>query len=59
MKLIYQGTALAAAILEGPDIARVADAVRFYNERVAWSSGDTERVEFERILAELQAPAPQ
>lgn len=39
------------------DRQRIADAVRFYVERCAWSSGDmAERAQFERIAATIAQP---
>jgi len=42
--------------LNPSDRERAATALRFYVERVSWSPGDTERAEFARLLAELEAP---
>jgi hypothetical protein len=36
------------------DRERIAIAIRFYIERVAWSSGDTERAEYERIMRDIE-----
>jgi hypothetical protein len=36
------------------DRQRIADAIRFYIDRVAWASNDPERAEYERIMRDIE-----
>lgn len=58
MKIIYQGDTPAAAVLEGDEIRLAADAMSFYIERVAWSTGDPDFTAMRKLLSDLTAPAP-
>ena len=59
MKKIYAGHLLAAVILDSAqEVKIVTDALRFYHERVNWSSVDPMREVCSTLYAELTAPAP-
>lgn len=57
MKLIYNGTELAAAVLEGDEIRLVTHAITRSLPNANWMT--SEREHLNKLLAELEMPAPE